>query len=58
MLNSNKDQYDSHKPGCPLLVNLEPLFNKYGVDLVLQGHQHNYERTYPYRDGKIYITEG
>lgn len=23
------------------------LFDKYGVDLVLQGHQHNYQRTYP-----------
>ena len=24
-----------------------PLFDKYGVDLVLQGHVHNYERSYP-----------
>lgn len=24
-----------------------PLFDKYGVDLALQGHQHIYERTYP-----------
>jgi predicted phosphodiesterase len=24
-----------------------PLFQKYGVDLVLYGHNHNYERTYP-----------
>jgi predicted phosphodiesterase len=24
-----------------------PLFDKYGVDLVLQGHVHNYQRTYP-----------
>ena len=24
-----------------------PLFDKYGVDLVLQGHNHNYQRTYP-----------
>jgi glucose/arabinose dehydrogenase/predicted phosphodiesterase len=24
-----------------------PLFEKYGVDLVLQGHSHNYQRTYP-----------
>jgi len=23
------------------------LFDRYGVDLVLQGHQHNYQRTYP-----------
>src|SRR5919108_188644 len=26
---------------------LHPLFDKYGVDLVLEGHQHNYQRTYP-----------
>jgi calcineurin-like phosphoesterase family protein len=24
-----------------------PLFDEYGIDLVLQGHQHAYERTYP-----------
>jgi hypothetical protein len=24
-----------------------PLFEQYNVDLVLQGHQHNYQRTYP-----------
>ena len=24
-----------------------PLFDKYGVDLVLQAHDHNYERSYP-----------
>src|SRR5215210_2853582 len=26
---------------------LHPLFDRYGVDLVLQGHQHNYQRSYP-----------
>jgi hypothetical protein len=26
-----------------------PLFDKYGVDLVLSGHEHDYERTYPVR---------
>jgi hypothetical protein len=24
-----------------------PLFDQYGVDLVLQGHNHNYQRSYP-----------
>ncbi|TLX69312.1 MAG: hypothetical protein E6L03_00370 [Thaumarchaeota archaeon] len=24
-----------------------PLFNKYGIDLVIQAHNHNYQRTYP-----------
>ena len=36
--------YQSQDPG--LLYH--SLFNEYGVDLVLQGHVHNYQRTYPY----------
>jgi len=31
-----------------------PLFDQYGVDLVLQAHVHNYQRTYPL----IYDTDG
>ena len=30
-----------------------PLFDKYGVDLVLQGHDHTYGRTYPLKGGEI-----
>lgn len=44
---------------------LEPLLEKYGVDMVLQGHDHNYERTKPLRggvpdeqEGVIYVTLG
>jgi predicted phosphodiesterase len=33
-----------------------PLFKKYQVDLVLSGHQHNYQRGY--RDGVHYIVSG
>jgi hypothetical protein len=37
--------------GCSPRVTLRelyhPLFDKYNVDLVLQAHNHNYERTYP-----------
>jgi hypothetical protein len=29
-----------------------PLFDKYGLDLALQGHDHAYLRTYPMRDGR------
>lgn len=29
-----------------------PLFEKYGVDMVLQGHDHAYTRTYALKDGK------
>lgn len=44
---------------------LEPLFLKHNVDLVLQGHNHNYERTKPVKtglpdeeNGIIYLTLG
>jgi acid phosphatase type 7 len=32
-----------------------PLFEKYGVDMVLQGHEHAYMRSYPIRDGEIVL---
>ncbi len=32
-----------------LLRELEPLFNKYGVDMVIAGHIHSMERTHPIR---------
>ena len=31
---------------------LHPLLDKYGVDLVLEGHQHNYQRSYPMKYNK------
>lgn len=30
-----------------------PLFEKYGVDLTLAGHDHDYERTHPIRDQQV-----
>jgi predicted phosphodiesterase len=30
-----------------------PLFEQYGVDLVLQGHNHNYQRTYPIKFNSV-----
>ena len=37
---------------------LEPLLDKYGVDIVLQGHDHDYERTKPLKDGMPNDQEG
>jgi calcineurin-like phosphoesterase family protein len=38
----------THHRAIPLLQNTyHPLFEKYEVDLVLQGHNHNYQRSYP-----------
>jgi predicted phosphodiesterase len=36
-----------HCPESELRDTYQPLFDQYGVDLVLQGHNHNYQRTYP-----------
>ena len=35
-----------------------PIFEKYGVDLVLEGHQHVYSRSYPLYQGKIDYENG
>jgi hypothetical protein len=36
-----------HPPNTPFAEAYHPLFDKYGVDLVLQAHNHNYQRSYP-----------
>ena len=36
---------------------LEPVMDEYGIDLVLQGHDHFVMRTYPMRSGEIVTTE-
>jgi hypothetical protein len=51
-------------PGLDELQDLyHPLFDKYGVDIVLQAHNHNYQRTYPlnYNESRAFtpiITDG
>lgn len=35
-----------------LIATVEPLYDKYKVDLVLAGHDHVYERNYPLRNGR------
>lgn len=60
--------YSSGYHGSNLTIrsNLVPLFDKYGVDLVFNGHDHDYERTKPLRasepvttgTGTIYVTSG
>lgn len=32
---------------------LESLFNAQGVDMIIQAHEHSYERLYPLFDGKV-----
>jgi HEAT repeat protein len=42
----------NHGSSVNIRKSWSPLFEKYGVDVVFQGHDHLYERTYPVRDGK------
>ena len=46
-----------HGPSVELRKILEPLFVKYGVQVVFAGHDHVYERTKP-QNGIHYFTEG
>jgi uncharacterized protein (TIGR03382 family) len=47
--------WSSGEHGSQLKMRREfsPLFEKYGVDLVLTGHDHNYERTHPMRGNEV-----
>jgi predicted phosphodiesterase len=46
-----------HGPANDLRQLLEPLFIKFGVNIVIAGHEHVYERIYP-QHGIYYFTEG
>ena len=55
----HRSPYSSSRHGGDEMVHydLEPLFAKYGVDLVFAGHDHVYERTVPIR-GVTYVVSG
>lgn len=53
ILSAVTDEEGDHVPGGPRLTALEPLFRKYGVDLIIQGHQHCYERIHPNWNGTV-----
>lgn len=46
-----------HGSSTVLIESLTPIFAEYGVQLYLNGHDHNYERTKPIH-GTTYITSG
>jgi hypothetical protein len=52
---SDESQYESHSPGAKFQTALEPLFLKYDVDLVIQGHMHAYERIHPQVNGSVTV---
>lgn len=38
----------------PLTLALQPIFDQYGVDLILTGHDHLYERLYPVKGKEVF----
>ncbi|HUQ90840.1 MAG TPA: metallophosphoesterase [Bryobacteraceae bacterium] len=46
---------EKHGPSVEMRAMLEPLFVKYGVNLVLNGHEHFYERIKPQKDIYYFI---
>ncbi|XP_076463658.1 acid phosphatase type 7-like isoform X2 [Babylonia areolata] len=58
--NKNGDDCTRHesiiRTGIPFIhwLGLEPLYQKYGVDLALWAHEHSYERLWPVFDRKVY----
>jgi hypothetical protein len=53
LYSSNKGRGNNVK----LIKAIEPLLDKYKVDLVLAGHDHHYERQYPIRAGQVVSRE-
>ncbi len=59
---SSSHKNDADLP--PIRQHLSPLFERYGVDVVFNGHDHDYERTVPIRDfypdgkGVAYVVSG
>ena len=41
-------------PPLYLFYSLEPVFMKYGVDLIIEAHEHSYERLWPVYKGNVY----
>jgi hypothetical protein len=44
---------DDHDSDGGIRMIWEPLFDRYEVDLVVNGHNHAYERNYPIRDSRV-----
>lgn len=44
--------------GSMRMRDLHKLYDKYGVDMVFYGHIHDYERTWPIRDGRVDHKDG
>ncbi|MBP1684247.1 MAG: metallophosphoesterase [Deltaproteobacteria bacterium] len=50
--------FQSDPQSIQLRQTLSPVFEQYGVDIVFNGHDHLYERSYPMRGGKVDLKRG
>lgn len=50
---ADNDGWSAHRPGCPLAVAFEPLLLAHSVDLVIQGHEHCWERSAAVNNGTV-----
>lgn len=62
-LTSEEDDYgnswkESSHYGDPLVQQIVPLYEKHGIDLVMFGHLHLFERSHPVREGKVDLENG
>ena len=53
LYSSDVSEYATHAPGSPFLTDLEPVLQKFRVQLVLTGHMHMYERSFPVVNGTV-----
>jgi len=53
---SDVAEWDDHRPGAQLQKMIEPVMQKYSVDLYLCGHMHMYEKIYPVVNGTVMAT--
>ena len=51
------DSSQQPRDGTNIVKNLVPLFEQYNVDIVLNGHWHDYERMYPLLGGQVSTIE-
>lgn len=64
ILSTDEDDYGDSWKGRSrdgdreLQAEVQPLYEKYGVDLVVVGHLHTYERSWPMRGGKVDLENG
>lgn len=57
MYSSDQSQWDTHQPGAKYQTAIEPLLHKFKVDMVVNGHMHCYERTWPNNNGTTSDTQ-